>query len=103
MNSGDYRKNLLLVQKPIDDYRDALEDPKLFREDMEKTLAVLKVSISRFRESRIDLLLLLDGAVAVLGAVLGSGSNKGCAIKGVFGSCTACSESDQENLKKLSE
>ena len=70
---------------------------------MEKTLALHNYVPSQSelsRQKRIAPLLLAGGAATVLGAGVGLGSKIGCAIKGVFGSCTEFSRSDKENIRK---
>ena len=70
---------------------------------MEITLALHNYASSQSelsRQKRIAPLFLAGGAATVVGAGVGLGSRIGCAIKGIFGSCTEFSRSDKENIRK---
>ena len=103
LDATDHLNFTWLVTKIIEEHGNALTDLHSIKKDMEKTLALHNYASSQSelsRQKRIAHLLLAGGAATVLGAGVGLGSKIGCAIKGIFGSCTEFSRSDKENIRK---
>ena len=103
LDATDHLNFTCLVTKIIEEHGNALTDLHSIKKDMEKTLALHNYASSQSelsRQKRIAPLLLAGGAATVIGAGVGLGSKIGCAIKGIFGSCTVFSRSDKENIRK---
>ena len=91
------------MTKIIEEHGNALTDLNSIKKDMEKTLALQNYASNQSelsRQKRIAPLLLAGGADTVLGAGVGLGSKIGCAIKGIFSSCTEFSRNKKENIRK---